>query len=428
MENQTPPRPALLGGIPAVTLSPSIWPVIERADVELVASVIESGKWSWVGPQERAFCTEYAKFIGTRYCLGLANGTVTMQCALQAVGVVPGDEVIVPGLTWVATAQAAMDVGANVVFADIDPLTLVLDPASYEAAITPKTKAIMPVHLYGCMCDMDAIMEISRKHGIKVVEDVAHQQGSRWRDLGAGGIGDAGSYSFQQSKVITCGEGGAVTCNDTDVYRTVFALKQVGWAPADPENAPFDSLIEAQKYGHNYRMTEVQAALLRGGLRRLPQQTQDREESALRLREGLAELDGPLQVAPRDPRITTQAYYALTLVFDPAKADGLTREQYLAALSAEGCSMGATYGPVYRHGLLNLYDSTSPIPFRDPATMQDYKSLQLPNTEKACAETAVTMGHRALLGSPAYIDQLLAAVRRANDSLPALRRHFQEAE
>ena len=428
MENQTPPRPALLGGIPAVTLSPSIWPVIERADVELVASVIESGKWSWVGPQERAFCTEYAKFIGTRYCLGLANGTVTMQCALQAVGVVPGDEVIVPGLTWVATAQAAMDVGANVVFADIDPLTLVLDPASYEAAITPKTKAVMPVHLYGCMCDMDAIMEISRKHGIKVVEDVAHQQGSRWRDLGAGGIGDAGSYSFQQSKVITCGEGGAVTCNDTDVYRTVFALKQVGWAPADPENAPFDSLIEAQKYGHNYRMTEVQAALLRGGLRRLPQQTQDREESALRLREGLAELDGPLQVAPRDPRITTQAYYALTLVFDPAKADGLTREQYLAALSAEGCSMGATYGPVYRHGLLNLYDSTSPIPFRDPATMQDYKSLQLPNTEKACAETAVTMGHRALLGSPAYIDQLLAAVRRANDSLPALRRHFQEAE
>ena len=248
---------ALGGGKPAVTTKGPAWPVSGRQELTWMAEVVRSGKWSWCGPHETAFCKEYAQFIGSKYCIGLANGTVTLQCALQAVGVKPGDEVIVPGLTWVATAQAALDIGANVVLVDIDPETLCIDPAAIEQAITRKTKAIIPVHLYGCMCDMDAIMKIARRHKLKVVEDVAHQHGSRWRDRGAGDIGDAGSFSFQQSKPLTCGEGGAVTCNDPEVYKTVFALKHVGWGP---------EMTPANRYGHNYRMTEMQAVLLRGGL------------------------------------------------------------------------------------------------------------------------------------------------------------------
>ena len=194
---------AICGGRPAVSMAAPAWPVTGELEVAWMEAVVRSGKWSWIGPHETAFSQDFAEFIGAKYCLCLSNGTVTLQCALQAVGVEPGDEVIVPGLTWVATAQAALDIGADVVFVDIDPKTLCIDPKAFEKAITPRTKAIIPVHLYGCMCDMDAIMEIARRHNIKVVEDVAHQHGSRWRNRGAGAIGDAGSFSFQQSKVLT---------------------------------------------------------------------------------------------------------------------------------------------------------------------------------------------------------------------------------
>ena len=413
--------PAVLGGTAAVTLAAPTWPVTTDADVARMTDVVRSGKWSWLGPQERAFCEEYQQFIGSQYCACLANGTVTLQCALQAVGVVPGDEVIVPGMTWVATAQAAMDIGANVVFADIDRETLCLDPAAFAAAITPRTKAVMPVHLYGCMCDMDRIMEIAQAHGIKVVEDVAHQHGSEWRGVKAGAIGDVGSFSFQQSKILTSGEGGAVTCNDPKIYQTIFALKQVGWTPENPAASPYDKLVPGNRYGHNYRLTEMQAVLLCGGLSRLAAQNARREQFVARLAAGLQQLGGPLRAAKRDPRVTRQAYYAMTLHFDPAQAGGLKREDYLQALNRENIGFGGLYWPVYQSPLLNLYDTTSPIPFRDPARVQDYRTLTLPATERAFRDTGVTLPNHFLLGTDAYADQILAAVAKVNAHLPQIR-------
>lgn len=417
---------AVAGGPKTVTLEAPPWPIVGKFEEQLMAKVVRSGKWSWLGEQERAFCREYCKFIGAKYTLGLANGTVTIQCALQAVGVVPGDEVLVPGLTWCATAQAALDIGATVVFVDIDPETLAIDPAAIKQAITRKTKAIIPVHLYGCMCDMDAIMAIARRHKLKVVEDVAHQHGSRWRNKGAGAIGDAGSFSFQQSKVLTCGEGGAVTTNDLDVYKTVFALKQVGWAPKDPKKSLYDNLVPANHYGHNYRLNEMQAVLLRGGLKRLEQQTALREARAQQLREGLAAIGGPLRAARRDPRITRQAYYAMTLYHDPARFGGLNKHALVHALSAEGCHLMGTYWPVYRAPLLNLYDKTSPIPFRDRKSMQDYRRLRLPNTERAVEDTALLLSHTHLLGSENYIRQLLQAVRKVTENFPAAKAAWEK--
>ncbi len=417
---------ALAGGPRAVTRQAPSWPVSGARELRWMNEVVQSGRWSWLGPHERAFCAAFSRFIGARYTIALTNGTVTMQCALQALGVQPGDEVIVPGLTWVATAQAAMDIGANVVFADIDPETLGLDPESFAAAITPRTRAVIPVHLYGCMCDMDAILDIARRHRIKVLEDVAHQHGSRWRDQGAGAIGDAGSFSFQQSKVLTCGEGGAVTTNDLDIYQTVFALKQVGWVPENPQENLYEPLIAARRYGHNYRMTEMQAVLLRGGFTRLTAQTARRERNAQRLREGLEAIGGPLRAARRDPRVTRQAYYAMTLYYDPEAADGVSRDAFRHALAAEGCSLGATYGPVYRNPLLNLDDATSPLPYRDPATLQDYRQLSLPNTERSVQETAATLSQVHLLGDSAYVRQLLAAIRKVTDQLPRVRQAWEE--
>lgn len=406
---------ALNGGAPTVTIPGPSWPVAGDQEVKWMEEVVRSGKWSWMGEHEKAFCEDYASFIGTKHCLCLANGTVTMQCALQALGVEPGDEVIVPGLTWVATAQAAMDVGANVVLVDIDPETLCIDPRAIEAAITPKTKAIIPVHLYGCMCDMDAIMDIAKRHNLKVVEDVAHQHGGQWRGKSAGAIGDAGSFSFQNSKVLPSGEGGAITCNDDEVYRVAFALKQVGWAP---------DMTVGNVYGHNYRITEMQCVLLRGGLSRLAEQTKLREENAKYLSEKLSEIGGPLRAARRDERVTRQAYYCMTFHFDPAKAEGVTKGQYMAALAAEGFGVMDVYPPVYRSGLLNLYHQTSPVPYRDPTTVQDYKNLKLPCVEKAVNETAIVMIHFNLLGSNEFNNQMIEAVEKVNSNLSAIKEHF----
>ena len=327
----------------------------------------------------------------------------------------PGDEVIVPGLTWVATAQAALDIGANVVLVDIDPETYCIDPKAIEAAITPKTKAIVPVHLYGCMCDMDAIMDIAKRYNLKVVEDVAHQHGGQWRGKCAGAIGDAGSYSFQMSKVLPSGEGGAITCNDDEVYRVAFALKQVGWAP---------DMTPGEVYGHNYRITEMQCVLLRGGLSRLSEQTKLREENASYIAKGLSEIGGPFRAAKRDERVTRQAYYAMTFNFDPEKAEGVTKSQYMAALAAEGFGIMDVYPAVYKSGLLNLYHRTSPVPYRDPSVVQDYKNLKLPNVEKVVNETGIVMIHYNLLGSKEFNDQMISAAAKVNENLAAVKEHF----
>ncbi|MEN6549208.1 MAG: DegT/DnrJ/EryC1/StrS family aminotransferase [Armatimonadia bacterium] len=409
---------ALTGGDRAVTLPCPTWPVSGELEVQWMEEVIRGGKWSWMGPHETAFTADFASFTGSRHALCLSNGTVTIQCALQAVGVKPGDEVIVPGLTWTATAQAAMDIGANVVFADIDPETFCLDAAAAEKAITPKTTALLPVHIYGCMCDMDAIMDLARRHNLKVVEDVAHQHGSQWRGQGAGAIGDAGSYSFQQSKVLTSGEGGAITCNDDEVFQTAFALKQVGWS-APPDMAP------ARRYGHNYRITEMQCVLLRGGLTRLTEQTLKRDENAQWFAGELARIGGPLRAARRDERVTRQAYYAMTLHFDPRQAQGVTRSQYVQALAAEGLGLGEVYDPVYRNPLLNLYDATSPIPYRENVP-QDYANLRPPVCEQVKTETGLVMMHQHLLGEAGYMKQLLAAVEKVNGRLAEAGSHFAD--
>lgn len=407
---------ALVGGSPAVSAKPYPWPIIGEEEVPWMEEVVRSGKWSWMGPHETAFTEDFRQFIGAGYAMCVSNGTVSIQCALQAVGIQPGDEVIVPGLTWVATAQAALDIGASVVLVDIDPETLCLDVAATAAAITPRTRAVIPVQLYGCMCDMDALGELARKHDLRIVEDVAHQHGSRWRDVGAGALGDAGSFSFQQSKVLPSGEGGAITCREEEVYQTAFALKQVGWTPPP--------MVPAQRYGHNYRITEMQCVLLRGGLTRLTAQTELRDRNAQRFAAGLAELGGPLRAARRDPRITRQAYYAMNLHFDPTQAAGLSRAQYVQALAAEGLGLSETYEPVYRNPLLNLYDRTSPIPYRDSAP-QKYDELRLPACERAKDETALLLFHTHLLAEPEYIEQLLAAVEKVNADLAAAARHFE---
>ncbi len=348
-------KPALLGGTPVFPHSLEfVWPIPDEATAVAIAELYRSGRWSWSGPWEKRAAALLAKTHTAKHAMLLANGTVTLEAALHALGVGPGDEVIVPALTWVATAMAVLYVGATPVFVDVEPGTLCLDAALTEAAITPRTKAIIPVHLYGGMADMDAIMTLARKHGLKVVEDCAHAQGGMWDGRGLGSIGDAGSFSFQQSKTVSAGEGGALITNDDELADRLFRFKHIGYGSGSRQGGakqgPPSGLV-----CHNYRATEFQGITLCPQLERLEELTCRRNANA-DLLTGLLEAIPGLKVQKRGRKATQgrQSYYGLLFTFDPREWANLPKARIIAAAAAEGVPLGATYGPVYRHVLWNI--------------------------------------------------------------------------
>jgi L-glutamine:2-deoxy-scyllo-inosose/3-amino-2,3-dideoxy-scyllo-inosose aminotransferase len=297
--------------------------------MELLGRVVRSGTWGFDGPLEAEFERTFAAYQDAEYGLCVANGTVALQLALEALDVGAGDEVIVPGLTWQATAAAALDVNAVPILADIEPGTFCIDPADVERLITPRTRAIIVVHLYGSLADMDRILEIGARHGIPVIEDCAHAHGSRWRDRGAGSWGVLGCFSFQLFKTLTAGEGGFVCTSDPGLREELYSLRNCGRrrpGSLDEHWRPVQS--------GNYRMTEFQAAVLLAQLDVFDDQAGQRHRNAARLEAGLARLPG---VAPVDgpPQRTRISPYEFAFRFCPGEWDGLSAPAFRKALAAE---------------------------------------------------------------------------------------------
>ena len=350
-------RLALLGGTPvanAETFTSLRWPQPNEATARRLAEIYLSGKWSFNGSVEQAFSREFAAFQDAKHGIFMVNGTVTLECALAAFGVGPGDEVIVPGNTWLATAMAAVYVGATPVFVDVEPSTLCLDPAKFEAAITPKTRAVIPVHLFGSMADLDAITDIARKHDLVVIEDCAHAHGGEWDGRGVGSHGDVGSFSFQQSKTLPAGESGICLTNDDAVAERLFRLKHIGYASGEgqgmAESGPPEGLI-----CHNYRGNEFQAAILQDGLASLGERIGRYNRNAARIEAMLAGVPG-LRVQSRGRLAGPQSYYGFVLVFDSEPLADIPIGRIVEAARAEGlATIGPRgYGPVYRHMLWNV--------------------------------------------------------------------------
>lgn len=259
--------PAVLGGEPVGRLPDAQWPVYGGRERELLSQVLDSGEWAYDGPLEADFERRFAEVQTARYGLCVANGTVALQLALEALDVGVGDEVIVPGFTWQATAAAVLDVNAVPVLVDSEPETYCIDPSLVEAAITPRTRAIIVVHLYGSLTDMDSILDIARRHNLYVIEDCAHSHGSQWNGRGAGSLGDIGCFSFQLSKTLTAGEGGFVTTNDPSLRELLYSLRNCGRRRAGAGDEHWRPIQSG-----NYRMTEWQAAVLLGQLERFEDQ------------------------------------------------------------------------------------------------------------------------------------------------------------
>ncbi len=383
MTEQTSSQLAILGGLPVVKqpLSAPPWPPVSEQTAARLREIYLSRQWSFNSPTEQAFERAFADYHGAKHGIFMTNGTVTLQCALGALGVGPGDEVIVPALTWMATAMAVHYVGATPVFVDVEPDTLCLDPVKVRQALTAKTKAIIPVHLYGAMADLDALLALAKARGVAVIEDCAHMQGGKWRGRGVGSWGEIGSFSFQQSKTLASGEGGICLTNDDTLAERLYRQKHIGYGRGMKQGQA-DTGPESGLTCFNYRCTAFQAGILLDQLTGLEGLIARYEAAAAALRERLAGIT-EVRVQARGRQASPQGYYGLILMFDGGVAAEVPAWRLQQALVAEGLPCHGSYGPVYRHMLYNV----------SPSQYRIHGGASCPVAEGAGTRHAVCLPH-----------------------------------
>jgi len=323
------------------------WPITDEADISMVNDVLLSKNWGFESKYELLFNELFNEYNQTAYGFLVANGTVSLEIALKACNIGLNDEVIIPALTWVATAYAVKAVGANPVFVDIDINTLTIDPISVSKAITKNTRAIIPVHLYGNMANMDALCDIAKKNRLYIIEDCAHAHGSEWRNKKAGSIGDIGSFSFQSAKLITSGEGGFLSTNQLELARKLYGLKNCGRKMDDQS----EYLL-----GGNHRISELQSALLVGQLKKHKMYAQMRYKNRKYLDQLLNRIGG-INSMPLQNEVTNNSQYRYAFKYNCDAFNGLSISAFTDVLEAEGVLVHSMYTPIYRHELYPLKNS-----------------------------------------------------------------------
>jgi dTDP-4-amino-4,6-dideoxygalactose transaminase len=405
---------AILGGTPTRTEPYPAWPVHDERDIAAVTTVIQSGQWGghpYPGPQTTEFVRRFAELQGGGYPVTMVNGTVTMEVALRAANVGWGDEVIVPAYTFQATAAAPMAAGSIPVIVDIDPETYCINPQAVEAAITSKTRAVIPVHLGAQMADMDVIMEIAERHNLIVIEDCAHAHGAKWRGRGSGTIGHFGSFSLQSSKILTAGEGGVLVCRTAELAARAASIIDCGRPHA--EAAPHhevESHGEAEQtftMGANYRLPELQSALGVVAIERFPEQARQREEMAAYLEESLSEIPG-VRLLKRDPRHTTRSFYRYIFAIQP-QVFGAEHDVVCYALAAEGIPCWVGYEPMHHYELFQPSLSRLPVPSAFPERFA-FDEMHLPKAERACEHEAVWLDECIFRAGRQGVDDTVAAL------------------
>ena len=377
------------------------WPIWNTEEISMLTKVIESGRWSYNGPMEQQAKDVWCEYINVPYTYFVSNGTVSIQLALEALGIGYGDEVLVPGITWQATAAAVVDVNAVPVIVDVDPESWCIDPQKAEAAITPRTRAIIPVHLYGSMANMDAITELAKKYHLFIIEDAAHKQGGKWRDTMAGAIGDIGSFSLQQSKVLTTGEGGILTTSNPTIAEKIDALRNCGRKPinkvSDAAGGQYGEIGDFIQSG-NYRITEMQAALFITQFSRLAEQNKIRSARAALLDNLLQDIDG-ITIMKQDPRETQRVYFNYAFSIEP-QVIGMDAKNFRETLSERlGFEASCCYQPLNNCSLYRPL--TKKRHHINKAYMEaiDPSRFSLPIAEDIYHNRAVTFPHRILLSS-----------------------------
>jgi dTDP-4-amino-4,6-dideoxygalactose transaminase len=404
---------AVNGGTPVRTQPWPKWPVHDERDERALLEALRSGVWGIGGKRVGEFECEFAGLHKAKYGVCCCNGTVALQIALVAAGVKPGDEVITSPYTFMASALAIAAVGAVPVFIDVAEGTHNLDPKLIEAAVSPRTTAIMPVHIGGRPCDMDGIMEIAQRRGLKVIEDAAQAWMAEWRGTPVGTIGEAGTFSFQSSKNLNSGEGGIILTNDDGVFQRAWSYHNCGRTLGG-------AWYQHDYPGFNYRLGELQAALLKTQLSRLPEQQARRRAAMAALDAGLAGIPG-LRIADPDPRVTAHAAHIYMVRLDPAAFGPTAKPAFLKALQAEGIPAGPGYTtPLYQQKFWQWFDErpTGGGGTYGATVRLKFDAYDLPVCQKLC-DTTIWVKQDVLLAGEAEMKDVVAAFAKVADAARA---------
>ena len=404
---------AALGGTPIGKTAAPAWPIHGKLEEDMVLDVVRSGKWGTDGPKQVEFEKAFAEYCRAPYGVMMTNGTHTLRLALEALGIGPGDEVIVPAVTWQATAATVLDVNAIPVLVDIDPETFTIDPKAVEAAITSRTRAIIPVHVFSRVCDMDALQAIAGKYGLHIIEDCAHQHGSEWKGQKVGTIGDIGSFSLQASKILTTGEGGICITKDKDLYDRLYSMKNCGREiyPGSP----------AMQSG-NYRCNEFAAALGLAQLTRLDAQNAIRHENALYLEQELTKIPG-ITALRRDERVTNQTYFHFYIRYNNEFWRNIPRKFITRSIRAEledSLTIRVPYEPLNDSPLYRPFSKKTHKLSDEYCRAIDPARFDVPVATRVKTQEAFGFFHTHLLAEKAELDKIIAAFHKLYDNLDEL--------
>jgi perosamine synthetase len=409
-------KPALLGGTPVHQSGWPEWPQWSKSWEPEIIEVLRSGQWSSAGGGGRVadFEVAWANLLGAKRCVATASGTTALITAMHVMGVDAGDEVITSPYTFIATYNTILMLKALPVFADTDPATLTMDPASIESRITERTRAIVPVHIYGLPCDMDPINTIAKKHKLAVVEDACQAWLGEYKGRKCGTLGDLGCFSFQNSKHIPAGEGGAITGNSEELVDRCQAFHNCGRAFGTFQGGGCFSR------GTNFRMMHYAAALLRQEIDKLVTDTKRRQENADHLTAGLTEIPGVQPV--RLPENSRAVWHLYAFRYDADQFHGLPRNKFIRALRAEGIPAGGGYGEQYYDGLLDEAIQSRGFQRLFPAArLKAYRdSFQELRGNKQVCETTVAVFNTLLLADRGDVDHIIEAIAKIHTHSAAL--------
>lgn len=412
---------AILGGQPVRSEVWPRWPMWDPAtDEKRVIEVLRSGIWSRASVVTE-FEQKWAETVGAKRSLAVVNGTNAIIASLVQLGIGGGDEVIIPPYTFIATAVAVLATGAMPVFVDVDPATFQIDPGKIEEKITPRTRAIMPVHILGLPADMPRIMQIANKHNLIVVEDACQAWLAEIDHQKVGTFGHAGCFSFQNSKNMPIGEGGAIVSDDDEFMDRCYSYHNFG----NPYGAVVgDVAAGAVIAGTKLRMTEYQAAIGLAQLKRLDGQTTTRSENAEYLKSQIKDIPG---IVPYElyPGVTRAIFHLFPFRYKKEEFQGLPREDFLKALNAEGIPCLKGYATLNNMPYLNNAFQSKNFQKMYPSEMLDFdrylEQNQCPENDRLCNEEAVWLTHNMLLGTKSDMKDIFMAIEKISKNAGKIR-------